>query len=317
MTTESDYLVDRRRLRRKLTFWRVAAFLVAAVAIVGAGIAFAGRQMFAGSAHIARVDVSGFITGDRKTLELIESLGRNRAASAVLVTINSPGGTVTGSEALYLALRALSAQKPTVAVVEGMAASGGYIAAMGTERIVAQHTSLVGSIGVLFQFPNVVRLLDTVGVKMETVKSAPLKASPNPFEPTTPASEAAIAALVADSFAWFRDLVGERRALAGDGLTRIADGRVFTGHQAVGLKLIDEVGGEKQAVAWLVKERGVAADLPVREWKPRDERRCGMWTAAAALARGAGLGDIAGALDSMGRAADAPVLDGLLAVWHP
>ena len=184
MTTESDYLVDRRRLRRKLTFWRVAAFLVAAVAIVGAGIAFAGRQMFAGSAHIARVDVSGFITGDRKTLELIESLGRNRAASAVLVTINSPGGTVTGSEALYLALRALSAQKPTVAVVEGMAASGGYIAAMGTERIVAQHTSLVGSIGVLFQFPNVVRLLDTVGVKMETVKSAPLKASPNPFEPT-------------------------------------------------------------------------------------------------------------------------------------
>jgi len=317
MTTESDYLVDRRRLRRKLTFWRVAAFLVAAIAIVGAGFAIAGRQMFASSEHIARVDVSGFITGDRRTLELIESLGRNRAASAVVVTINSPGGTVTGSEALYLALRALSAKKPTVAVVEGMAASGGYIAAIGTDRIVAQHTSLVGSIGVLFQFPNVVRLLDTVGVKMETVKSAPLKASPNPFEPTTPAAQAAIAALVSDSFAWFRDLVGERRGLTGDGLTGIADGRVFTGHQAVGLKLIDEVGGEKQAVAWLVKEKGVAADLRVREWKPRDERRFGMWTAAAALARGAGLGDLAGAIDTMGRAADAPVLDGLLAVWHP
>jgi len=170
---------------------------------------------------------------------------------------------------------------------------------------------------VLFQFPNVVRLLDTVGVKMETVKSAPLKASPNPFEPTTPASQAAIAALVADSFAWFRDLVGARRALTGDGLASIADGRVFTGHQAVGLKLIDEIGGEKQAVAWLVKEKGVAADLPVREWKPRDERPFGMWTAAAALARGAGLGDLAGAIDTVSRAADAPVLDGLLAVWHP
>ncbi len=317
MTTESDYLVDRRRMRRKLTFWRVAAFLVAAIAIVGVGIAIAGRQLFASTTHIARIDISGFITGDRKTLELIESLGRNRSASAVLVTINSPGGTVTGSEALFIALRALSARKPTVAVVEGMAASGGYIAAMGTERIVAQHTSLVGSIGVLFQFPNVVRLLDTVGVKMETVKSAPLKASPNPFEPTTPASQAAIAALVSDSFAWFRDLVGERRGLAGDGLTGVADGRVFTGHQAVGLKLIDEVGGEKQAVSWLVKEKGVTADLPVRAWKPRDERPFGAWTAAAALARSAGLGDLAGAINSFGRAADAPVLDGLLAVWHP
>lgn len=317
MTSESDYLVDRRRMRRKLTFWRVAAFLAAAIAIIGTGVAFAGRQLFASSAHIARITVNGFITGDRKTLELIESLGRNRAANAVVVTINSPGGTVTGSEALFLALRELSAKKPTVAVVEGMAASGGYIAAMGTERIVAQHTSLVGSVGVVFQLPNFVRLLDTVGVKIETVKSSPLKASPNPLEVTTPASEAALAALVADNFAWFRDLVGERRGLTGDGLTGVADGRVFTGHQAVGLKLIDEVGGEKQAVAWLVKAKGVTADLPVREWKPRDERPFGLWSATAALARGVGLGDLAGAINSFGRAADAPVLDGLLAVWHP
>ena len=124
---------------------------------------------------------AGFITGDDKTLDLLKRVGKSRA-SAVLVMINSPGGTVTGSETLYDGLRELSSKKPTVAVVSGLAASGGYIAAMGTERIVAQQTSLVGSVGVIFQSPNVTRLLESWGVGMDIIKSSPLKAAPNPLE---------------------------------------------------------------------------------------------------------------------------------------
>ena len=166
--------------------------------------------------------------------------------------INSPGGTTAGSEQLYDALMRLKAKKPLVVVVEGLAASGGYITAIAADHIVAQQSSLVGSIGVLFQFPNFTELMKTVGVKVEEVKSSPLKAAPNGFEPTSPEARAALDALVKDSYAWFRGLVKERRGMDDALLEKVADGRVFTGRQAVELKLVDQLGDEKTAVAWLV-----------------------------------------------------------------
>ena len=162
--------------------------------------------------HVARVAIGGLITGDKETIKLIDNVTKSNAA-AVIVEIDSPGGTTSGSERLYDALRRLSAKKPTVAVVRGLAASGAYIAAIGTDHIVAQTTSLVGSIGVLFQFPNVSGALDKIGVKVETIKSSPLKASPNGLEPTTPEAKAAIDALVVDSYGWFKALVKDRRKM--------------------------------------------------------------------------------------------------------
>src|SRR4029453_8617515 len=129
------------------------------------------------------------------------------SAKAVIVHINSPGGTVAGSEQLHDALLRLKAQKPRVVVVDGLAAAGGYIAALASDHIVAQQSSIVGSIGVLFQYPNVSELLKTVGVKVEEVKSTPLKAAPSGFEPTSPEARAAIESLVMDSYAWFRTMV--------------------------------------------------------------------------------------------------------------
>jgi protease-4 len=316
MTAESDYLLDRRRLRRRVTFWRVAAFVIALVAIVAVALAAAGPRLGGVQSHIARVDISGFISGDEKTLDLIKSVGKSQA-KAVIVQIDSPGGTVTGSELLFHALRELSAEKPTVAVVRSMAASGGYIAAMGADRIVAQETSLVGSIGVLFQYPNVTRLLDTVGVKMETTKSAPLKASPNPFEPTTPEQQAAVQALIADSFAWFKKIVSERRGITGADLATVSDGRVFSGNQAIGLKLVDEVGTQKQAVAWLEKEKGVPKDLPVREWKRSGTGRFGLWSASAGLAGAFGFDQVATIMAGASRGLEQGTTEGLLALWRP
>src|SRR3979411_2116889 len=179
MSLDSDVIVDRRRIRRKLTFWRVVAVLVAIAAIATVGVVATpgGRSTFTTSGSIARVHIDGLIRSDNDRVEALERLEKSHAA-AVVVHINSPGGTTAGSEQLYDALVRLKAKKPVVVVVEGLAASGGFMAPLPPGRIVAQQSSLVGSIGVLFQFPNFSELLKTVGVKGEEVKSSPLQAAP-------------------------------------------------------------------------------------------------------------------------------------------
>ena len=310
-------VIDRQRLRRKLRFWRVLGAL-AVVALAGyfAWPLFApGERAQAG--HVARISISGLITGDRETLKIIEDVAKAPQARAVLVAIESPGGTTTGAEKVYAELRRLAEKKPVVAVIGATGASGAYVAAMGSERIFAHGNSLVGSIGVLFQYPNLARLLETWGVKVEEVKSSPLKAAPNPFEPASPEARAALAALVSDSYDWFRGLVRERRGLSDDELAQAADGRVFTGRQALSLRLVDQLGGERDAQAWLEKEKGVEAGLPVREWKrPSAARRIGIWSAAALAADALGQSGAAAALRRHEGQAEALALDGLLALWH-
>ena len=322
MSMESDVIVDRRRMRRKLTFWRVAAAVIAiaAIAVVGTRL-WPGRSgTFTSSGSIARVTIEGLIRSDRDRVEALARLEKSQAA-AVIVHINSPGGTTAGSEQLYDSLTSLKAKKPLVVVVEGLAASGGYITAIAADHIVAQQTSLVGSIGVLFQFPNFSEVLKTVGVKVEEVKSSPLKAAPNGYEPTSPEARAALDALVKDSYAWFKNLVKERRGMDDAQLETVADGRVFTGHQAVGLKLIDQLGDEKTAVAWLVEQKGVKKDLPVRDFKlgPRFGDLTFLRTAASVTLDALGLGTIARQIEHAGmvQAVDRLALDGMLALWQP
>lgn len=319
MSLTSDYLVDRRRLRRKMGYWRVAA--IAALAIAALAVYSRYGDGAPGPAaklapHIARLSIDGLITGDKETVDLVKSIGESHA-SAVLLTIDSPGGTTTGAEKLYDELRRLSAKKPVVAVVGTVAASGGYIAAMAADEIVARGNSLVGSIGVLFQFPNVHRLLETVGLKVEEVKSSPLKAAPNGYEPTSEAARGAIAALVVDSYDWFKGLVRERRKLDDEELAKIADGRVFTGRQGVPLKLVDLVGGEREAIEWLETNRGVAKKLPVRDWKKKSNlERLGLVESLAGAARAFGLASVADLLEQGARAAEKGMLDGMVAIWQ-
>src|SRR6202166_1724425 len=321
MSLDSDVIVDRRRIRRKLTFWRVAAAVVAIAASFAVGaIATRGRGSLTSGGSIARVNIEGLIRSDQERVEALERLEKS-PAEAVIVHINSPGGTTAGSEQLYDALVRLKAKKPLVVVVEGLAASGGYIAAIAADHIIAQQSSLVGSIGVLFQFPNFTELLKTVGVKVEEVKSSPLKAAPNGFEPTSPEARAALDALVKDSYAWFRGLVKERRGMDDALLDKVADGRVFTGHQAVDLKLIDQLGDEKTAVAWLVAQKGVKPDLPVRDYRltPRFSDLTFLKTAASLTLDALGFSAIARRIEQAGvaQAVDRLSLDGMLALWQP
>jgi protease-4 len=316
---QADLIADRRRMRRRLTLWRVLAVLGVIVGVIGLGFAFGGRQAASfGGDHVARVRINGFISGDEPTLRLIRQVRESRSAKAVVVHVDSPGGSVSGSEAIYLALRQLSAAKPTTAVVSGLAASGGYIAAIGTDRIVAQQTSLVGSIGVLFQMPNAAKLLDTVGVTVETIRSTPLKAAPSGFEPTSPEARAALERVVRDHYDWFRGLVRERRGFSEAELAAVADGRVHTGRQSLTLKLVDTLGGERQAIDWLETEKSLPKGLPVRDWRRRsDSDALGLWTGAARLANAAGLEGLAGVIARAGQLEPGMRLDGALALWQP
>jgi protease IV len=322
MSLDSDVIVDRRRLRRKLTFWRALAAVVAvaAIAVVALVISPRGRSAFSTAGSIARVNIEGLIRSDQERVEALERL-ENSSAAAVVVHINSPGGTTAGSEQLYDSLMRLKAKKPLVVVVEGLAASGGYITAIAADHIVAQQSSLVGSIGVLFQYPNFTELLKTVGVQVEEVKSSPLKAAPNGFEPTSPEARAALDALVKDSYAWFKDLVKQRRGMDDAQLDKVSDGRVFTGRQAIDLKLIDELGDEKNAVAWLVAQKHVKKDLPIRDYKlePRFGDLTFLRTAASITLEALGLNSIAQQLEHAGvaQAVDRFGLDGMLALWQP
>jgi protease-4 len=321
MSLDSDVIVDRRRLRRKLTFWRVlaAVVVIAAIAIVGMVASPGGRGAFTTSGSIARVNIEGLIRSDQDRVEALERL-ENSQAAAVVIHINSPGGTTAGSEQLYDSLMRLKAKKPMVVVVEGLAASGGYMTAIAADHIVAQQSSLVGSIGVLFQFPNFTELLKTVGVQVEEVKSSPLKAAPNGFEPTSPEARAALDALVKDSYAWFKGIVKERRGMDDAELEKVADGRVFTGRQAVDLKLIDQLGDEQAAVQWLVEQKNVKKDLPVRDYKlsPRFGDLTFLRTATSVAFDAFGLSAIARQIEQGGMApVDRFGLDGMLALWSP
>jgi len=320
MPSDGEIIADRRRLRRKLSFWRVLAVVALVAVVVAVGWrttngAWTGTER---APHIARVTVEGLIISDRKFSEMLGRIGDSNAVQGVVINVNSPGGTTTGSEEMFRAIRGLVEKKPTVTFVDGTAASGAYIAALATDYIIARETSIVGSIGTLFQVPNFAELLDNIGISVIEIKSSPLKAAPSPVSVPEPEAVRAIQSVVDDTFVWFRDLVASRRPMTSQEVTAVADGRVHSGRQAVALKLVDQVGSHGDAVRWLETERGVTADLPVRDWEPqRDRDRFGLIRGLAFGIDLLGFEKLGVALHRLAGNHAALKLDGLLALWQP
>lgn len=312
MSLDADAITDRRRLKRRLFLWRSGAIVAAAAAL----IAFlATGDILPHRAQIARVEINGIITDDRDMQRLFAKLGDNKAVKAVILSIDSPGGTTTGAEALYASVRKLAAKKPVVATLGTVAASGGYIAALSADHIVARGNTLTGSIGVIFEWAQFAGLLDKIGVEMQEVKSAPLKAEPNPFHKPSPEALAATRLLIASSYDWFLGLVAERRKLDSATARKLGDGRVYTGWQAVENRLVDEIGGEEQAVQWLAKTRNIPANLPIQDWVPeRPEESLGFFGARAA---GEAFATGVAALAEKTLQSKRLTLDGLTSLWHP
>ncbi|MER2606191.1 MAG: signal peptide peptidase SppA [Siculibacillus sp.] len=314
MMLDPDAIADRRRLKRKLGVWRILAFVAAVVALVAIAARFEAIDGIGAKSlpHVARITVKGMMLPDRALIEMIDKIAKADAVKGVVVDIDSPGGASSAGEALHGALRRLAEKKPTAAFVGSLAASAGYMAAIGTDHVVIRRSALTGSIGVLVQWGDVTDLMKTVGVKLEEVKSSPMKAEPTPFKPTSPEARAMLDRVVKDTYDWFVGLVAERRGLTPAAARELADGRVVTGAQAVKLKLADEIGEERTAIEWL-QSKGVAADLPIRDWKPK--AGADAWPTVSALAEATTRG-IAAALGLEGVIARTGSLDVPQSVWH-
>lgn len=266
MSLETDLLLDRRRLKRRLNLWRGLA-VVAVVIAVGSTVA---RVVGVGGAgpHIARINVHGVITEDRKLLESVARLERDRSVRAVIVDIDSPGGSVAGGESLRAALIRLAARKPLVAVMDGTAASAGYMVALPAARIFARDATLTGSIGVILQTGEVSGLLGKLGVTADAITSGPLKDQPSFTRPLTPQGRDYLHGLVDDLYDQFVTMVADARHMDKARVKELADGRAYTGRQAVALGLVDQIGGEIEAKDWLKDNRQVPTSTPVQDVRP-------------------------------------------------
>jgi protease IV len=318
MVLDAESLIDRRRLKRRVTFWRIVA---AVLGLLFIGMLLLRDDGLTGSSggilpHIARVTVSGIITDDRQMNELLDRVAKADQVKGVIINIDSPGGTTTGGEAMYDAVRRLAEKKPVVAVCGTLATSAAYIVALATDRIFVYGNTITGSVGVIFQWANVEELLHTLGIKVEEVRSGPLKAVPNPFEPTDEKARQLTEEMVQDAKVWFVDLVGKRRKIEPEAVPGLTEGRIYSGRQAVDLKLVDQIGDEKSAVSWLEKERAVPKGLKVVEWKPKTEETGLFGWLFQSLAKSFGV-PAEKILGWIGNVAATLKLDGLISLWHP
>lgn len=180
----------------------------------------------------------------------LERAERDSSIRAVVLRINSPGGTVTGSDTLYELVTRFRAKtgKPVIASCQEICASGGYYLACGSDAIVAQPTSLVGSIGVIFHTISVQQLMGRWGIVATTIKSGTMKDIGSPFHDPTEAEKAVLQQMIDEYFARFKGIVSERRALKDERLTKVTDGRVFSGATAKDLGLVDQLGTLEDAI---------------------------------------------------------------------
>ena len=269
MSLEADLLAERRRLSRRVSLWRTLAVLgvIAALAVIF------GRGDMGGLAsgeHVLRLRIEGVITEDRRLLEVIEEASRDASARALLLVIDSPGGSVAGGEALHSALKRFAEKKPLVALMGGTAASAGYMIAMPAQHVLAREATVTGSIGVLLQSFDVSELLARLGVRPDILATGPFKAQPNPFQPLTDQGRAEMMRVLEDLHSQFIAMVAAGRRMDEARVRALADGRVFTGRQALPLGLIDAIGGETEARVWLAAQKNVPEALPVRDLEPRD-----------------------------------------------
>lgn len=246
-------------------------FFLMVSSIAGAISRFAAEDAPARGPYLVQLRIEGPILSAEPVLAIVRRLRADADCKGVLVRIESPGGAVGASQELHAALSSLRAADKPVAVSFGnIAASGGYYAALAGEKIFANPGTLTGSIGVLFQFPEMEQLLGRAGVSLQTVKSGALKDVGSPARKPTADELRYLQHVIDDTHAQFVEDVAAARGLSLDSVRRLADGRVYTGRQALAAGLVDTLGGLQDARAWLVARAGVAEDIRwTREPRPR------------------------------------------------
>jgi protease-4 len=210
---------------------------------------------------IARVEVVGAIAASmrKQVLEALEEV-REKKFPALLLRIDSPGGTVGDSQEIYTALKQLGEDIPVVASFGNIAASGGVYIGVGARHIVANPGTITGSIGVILRGNNLERLLDKVGVSFKVIKSGPYKDILAFDRELTDPEKTILQQLIDVSYGQFVKTVAEGRNLAEETVRTFADGRIFTGEQALDLGVVDRLGSEEEARRWAAELAGLDPD---------------------------------------------------------
>ena len=311
MSLDIETIIDRRRLKRRLSLWRLAALVALGLVLLAL---LPNTRLGPTGDHVARVTLSGIIVDDRAQQDLIREIGEDDNAKALLLYIDSPGGTTTGSEALFETIRKVSDTKPVVAVLGTVAASGGYIAALSADHIVSRGNTITGSIGVLAEFTKIAGLMETLGVEVDIIRSAPLKAQPNMYEDTPEAATQAMQDMINASYVWFIGLVVDRRGMDEETARTLGDGRVFTGWQALENGLVDAIGGEEVARSWLADEHDVDSEIPTEDWSVSEETN---FSGLTGQALGHAIATAITQISEKTLSTKGLTLDGLVSVWQP
>lgn len=222
--------------------------------------------------RIAVLEIDGLIADDEDLLRQIREYRRDASVKGFLLDINSPGGVVAPSQSVYEEIRRLRErdERPVIASIGGVGASGGYYIALAADSIFALPGSITGSIGVIMEFPDASELMEKVGVEMQVIKSSELKDAGSPFRPMSPEDSAAMAAVVTDVYRQFVEAVASERSLPLEAAERLGDGRVFSGRQALEHGLIDRIGNFNDALAAAGRMAGLG-DEPRFTRPPEDE----------------------------------------------
>ena len=261
--------------------WWVALIVIAVMLVFGAGLALvaytaspAGGVPVLARDRVAVLPLRGVITENHRVLGELRDYRRDGSVKGYVLMINSPGGEVAPSQSIKRELTRLRNDGyPVVAAIGSVGASGAYYAALAADTILAMPGSLVGSIGVLMEFPNFEQLLDKVGLRYEVIKSAQHKDLGSPYREVTDEERELLQEVVDDVFGQFVQAIVESRSMSRDSVLRVADGRLLSGRQAVEYGLIDGEGDLVDAIAMVGKMAGLG---PEPRTVIREERR-GTW----------------------------------------
>jgi len=270
--TDGSLLAFNLLIKRKYIFWKL---LCISVLLTFLGLKLASYFSKNSGNYIAKVVLDMVIVSDSEILQNLEKIKNDKKIKAVIFTINSPGGTITGSEMLYNAILQISSVKPTAAIILDIGASGSYMASIATHYIIAQNTSMVGSIGVLMEYWNVEEVAKKLGLKRESFKTSDFKAAPSPYYSSTPEVKEYLNQMLNEGYEFFASLVANRRGKKIANLDAVINGKVFSGKTALKLGLIDKIGGEPEAINFFhsVAKLSDAKTLEVREYKIKEREK--------------------------------------------
>lgn len=250
----------------KKPFYRRRPIITIVLVLLVLGCVFAlGRTLGSGDKDgvaepsLALISVKGPIMDVTSKLAWVDKIAAEENIRGVILRVDSPGGGASASQELYAALKKLAAVKPVAVSMGGTAASGGLMLSMAGERIFANASTVTGSIGVRMDLPQVKKLMDTIGVSSETLTTAPYKDAGSPMRPLSDRDRAYLGSVLQDMHNQFVDIVAQGRKMERDKAAALADGRIFTGREALEKGLVDEIGGLRDAIDWLAAKTGVDA----------------------------------------------------------